>query len=644
MANKNKTANRNGMALLVTIIKDYIKNHKIGVAVAFFCILLNSLGTIIAPLMLQDVTNQIVNGISLNSPGVGPTVEAAKAAIVKDVIILVSAYGLALIGSFTYGQIMAVTGQKYMFELRQKVFNHMEDLPIKFFDSHDKGDIMSVYTNDIDTIRQLIIQSLPTVLICFFSFISILVIMLKSSVILFGVVILGAVAMVLVSNKIGGHSSKNFIAQQKAIGAQEGYIEEMMSGLKVIKSFCHEEESKVNFDRLNGELAQVSTAANRYANILMPILGNIGNILYVMVALVGTVLFVTKGPNLTLTGIDVISVGVVVSFLPMVKQFTNSVAEMANQINSVAMAIGGSARIDAIMREEPEVDAGYVTLVRGRKTAAGAIEECPPEAATLWAWKHPHQESGQVTYTELKGDIRMYDVDFGYEPDKIVLHDVTLYAEPGQKVAFVGATGAGKTTITNLINRFYDIADGKIRYDGININKICKKDLRRSLAMVLQDTNLFTGTILENIRYGRLDATDEECIAAAKLANADSFIERLPHGYHTRLKSDGSNLSQGQRQLLSIARAAVSGAPVMILDEATSSIDTRTESIVTAAMDNLMHGRTTFVIAHRLSTIQNSDVIMVLDHGRIIERGSHEQLIAEGGVYYQLYTGAFELE
>lgn len=631
--------NKNSLSLLLIVLKDYLKKHKVGFIFAFICILLNSVGTIMAPLMLKDITNIITENAGLGAEKIA----AAKSAIGQDLIVLICFYVIALIGGFTYGQIMAVTGQTYMFELRCKVFTHMQDLPIKYFDTHDKGDIMSVYTNDIDTIRQFIIQSLPSLLICFFQFISIVVIMITSSLYLFLIVICGAIVMVFSAKHIGGTSSKNFIQMQKNIGTHEGYIEEMMNGLKVVKSFCHEEESKKDFDKINNSLCAVSTKANRYANILMPVMGNIGNFLYVLVALIGTILYVTNTPNLTLTGLNQIQIGVIVSFLPMVKQFTNAVAEMSNQINSIAMAVGGSARIYAIMQEPKEVDDGYVKLCRGKKDADGNIVECDKNEATLWAWKYPHQD-GQISYVELKGDVRMFDVDFGYDPNKIVLHDVSLYAEPGQKVAFVGATGAGKTTITNLLNRFYDIADGKIRYDGININKISKKDLRQSLAMVLQDTNLFTGTILDNIRYGRLDATDEECIEAAKLANADSFITRLPNGYNTMLKSDGANLSQGQRQLLSIARAAVSGAPAMILDEATSSIDTRTESLVTAAMDNLMKGRTTFVIAHRLSTIRNADVIMVLDHGRIIERGTHDQLLAKKGMYYQLYTGAFELE
>lgn len=631
--------NKNSLSLLLIVLKDYLKKHKVGFIFAFICILLNSVGTIMAPLMLKDLTNIITENAGLGAEKIA----VAKSAIGQDLIVLICSYVIALIGGITYGQIMAVTGQTYMFELRCKVFTHMQDLPIKYFDTHDKGDIMSVYTNDIDTIRQFIIQSLPSLLICFFQFISIVVIMITSSLYLFLIVICGAIVMVFSAKHIGGTSSKNFIQMQKNIGTHEGYIEEMMNGLKVVKSFCHEEESKKDFDKINNSLCAVSTKANRYANILMPVMGNIGNFLYVLVALIGTILYVTNTPNLTLTGLNQIQIGVIVSFLPMVKQFTNAVAEMSNQINSIAMAVGGSARIYAIMQEPKEVDDGYVKLCRGKKDTDGNIVECDKNEATLWAWKYPHQD-GQISYVELKGDVRMFDVDFGYDPNKIVLHDVSLYAEPGQKVAFVGATGAGKTTITNLLNRFYDIADGKIRYDGININKISKKDLRQSLAMVLQDTNLFTGTILDNIRYGRLDATDEECIEAAKLANADSFITRLPNGYNTMLKSDGANLSQGQRQLLSIARAAVSGAAAMILDEATSSIDTRTESLVTAAMDNLMKGRTTFVIAHRLSTIRNADVIMVLDHGRIIERGTHDQLLAKKGMYYQLYTGAFELE
>ena len=451
--------------------------------------------------------------------------------------------------------------------------------------------------------------------------------------------------MFIVTYKVGGKSSKNFVAQQRVLGKEEGYVEETMNGLKVIKSFNHEEQGEADFDVIVRNLQDVSTKANSYANTMMPILGNIGNILYVVIAIVGTLLYIGHVKNPTLSGSYAeITVGIVVSFLPMVKQMTNNASQMANQVNSVGLAYGGCERVCQLMDETSEVDDGYVTLVRAKYDEQGNIVEATRQNQTIWAWKHPHTADGTITYTLLEGDIRMFDVDFAYNPNKVVLHDITLYAKPGQKVAFVGSTGAGKTTITNLLNRFYDIADGKIRYDGININKIKKSSLRGSLGMVLQDTNLFTGTIMDNIRYGRLDATDEECIAAAKLANADSFITRLPNGYQTMLTNDGGNLSQGQRQLLSIARAAVNDAPVLILDEATSSIDTRTEAIVTKGMDNLMNGRTVFVIAHRLSTIQNSDVIMVLDHGKIIERGTHDQLIDMKGTYYQLYTGAFELE
>ena len=642
MANKvENVKNTKKRPAILRIIFDFISTNKILFTCAIICILFTSVGNIAAPLTLQIIVNRLSEWIMGGAIG-------DKTQLIADtttnVLILVGCYCISVLAGLTYSQIMAIIGQGYMNTLRKKIFSHMEDLPVKYFDINDKGDIMSVYLNDVDTVRQLLINSIPEILICTCTFITAFFIMLFSSVWLTLFVIAAAVVMIIASRHIGGHSSRNFIAQQDVIGKEEGYVEEMMNGLKVIKSFCHEEESIQGFDKINSNLNKVSTKANSYANILMPVMGNIGNILYVIVAFVGTVLFLTNSINITLTEVNTISIGVIVSFLPLVRQFTSTTAQVSNQINTIALAIGGSKRICALLDEEKEVDEGYVKLVRGKRDENGNIVECDPKEATLWAWKHPHAADKSVTYRELKGDIRMFDVDFGYVPNKIVLHNVTLYAEPGQKVAFVGATGAGKTTITNLINRFYDIADGKIRYDGININKICKKDLRESLGMVLQDTNLFTGTIMDNIRYGKLDATDEECIAAAKLANADSFIERLPEGYNTVLHNDGSNLSQGQRQLLSIARAAVHNAPVMILDEATSSIDTRTEAIVTKGMDNLMKGRTVFVIAHRLSTIQNSDVIMVLDHGVIIERGSHEDLIAKKGMYYQLYTGAFELE
>lgn len=627
---------------ILRIIFDFIGSHKLGFIIALFCILCTVVGNIAAPLTLQKVVNTLTEWIR-NGCLKSETEEVSKT-ILNSVYLLIGCYTVSSLAGMGYSEIMAYTGQSYMNKLRKKLFSHMQDLPVKYFDVNNKGDIMSVYINDVDTIRQLLINSIPEILICTCTFLTAFFVMLSSSIWLTLIVLVGAVIMFFASKHIAGTSSKNYIAQQDVIGKSEGYVEEMMHGLKVIKSFCHEEESNEGFKVINKKLQDVSYKANSYANILMPVLGNIGNFLYVIVALVGTILFLTNATNVSFKGLDLISVGVIVSFLPLVRQFTNTTAQVANQVNIIALAVGGSKRIIDILDQEKEVDDGYVTLVRGKYDANGNIIECDPKEATLWAWKHPHSATQDVTYTLLKGDIRMFDVDFGYNPDKIVLHNVTLYAEPGQKVAFVGATGAGKTTITNLLNRFYDIADGKIRYDGININKISKKDLRKSLGMVLQDTNLFTGTIMDNIRYGKLDATDEECINAAKLANAHGFIERLPQGYNTVLHNDGSNLSQGQRQLLSIARAAVHDAPVMILDEATSSIDTRTEAIVTEGMDNLMKGRTVFVIAHRLSTIQNSDVIMVLDHGKIIERGSHEELIERKGVYYQLYTGSFELE
>ena len=555
--------------------------------------------------------------------------------------LMIGFYALGVITTFIYSQLMAVVTQGFLDKMRQNMFGSMQSLPIKYFDTHTHGDIMSYYTNDIDTLRQLISQSIPQLLTSFLTIVALLCYMLFLSVWMTLVVFLGVFAMTMVTKKIGGNSARYFVKQQKAIGVVEGYIEEMMNGQKVVQVFCHEEESKKDFDKINEQLFKDAESANIFANILMPIMGNIGNILYVLIAFIGGILIIAKAPNLSLSG-QAISVAVVVPFLNMTRQFTMSISQVSQQINSVVMAMAGTERIFELMDEKPEADDGYVTLVNANIDENGNITESEKRTG-VWAWRHPHHD-GSVTYTRLMGDVRLFDVDFGYVPDKIVLHNIDIFAEPGQKIAFVGATGAGKTTITNLINRFYDIADGKIKYDGININKIKKADLRRSLGIVLQDVNLFTGTVMDNIRYGRLDATDEECIAAAKLANAHGFIEMLPEGYNTVLKGDGSGLSQGQRQLISIARAAVADPPVMILDEATSSIDTRTEVIVQKGMDRLMQGRTVFVIAHRLSTVQNSDVIMVLDHGRIIERGSHKKLIEEKGKYYQLYTGAFELE
>jgi ATP-binding cassette subfamily B protein len=505
---------------------------------------------------------------------------------------------------------------------------------------------MSHYTNDIDTIRQLVSESIPSCFMAGLTLISPLFIMLYFSVWMTLVVLCAVVAMSFVTKVVGGNSAKYFIRQQVSLGKEEGFIEEMINGQKVVKVFCHEEASNRDFDRLNEQLCADATKANIFANTLMPIMGNIGNIFYVLVAFIGSLLIIFDAPDVSLHalfGIEMPMITIVVTFLGMTRQFVQNVSQVSQQINAVAMALAGAERIFALMDEEPEVDEGYVTLVNVREEADGSLVECE-ERTGKWAWKHPHEADGTVTYTPLRGDVRMSEVDFGYVPEKIVLHDVSLYAEPGQKVAFVGATGAGKTTITNLINRFYDIDDGKIRYDGININKIKKSDLRRSLGIVLQETNLFTGTVMDNIRYGRLDASKEDCIKAAKLAGADDFITRLPEGYNTMLTNNGANLSQGQRQLIAIARAAVADPPVMILDEATSSIDTRTEAIVQRGMDALMKGRTVFVIAHRLSTVRNSDVIMVLEKGVIIERGNHEKLIEEKGKYYQLYTGAFELE
>ncbi|MCD8107124.1 MAG: ABC transporter ATP-binding protein/permease [Oscillospiraceae bacterium] len=562
--------------------------------------------------------------------------------VISLVAILATFYILSLIADIVYTQLMAVITQGTLAKLREKMFANMEKLPIKYFDRNDHGDIMSHYTNDIDTLRQMISQSLPQILMSAVSVITLACIMLYYSIPMTIVVVLGVVVMTIITRKIGGGSSKYFVRQQQALGKVEGFAEEIMNGQKVVKVFCHEEESQADFDRLNEALYEDSTRANKYANTLGPILNNIGNILYVIVAFAGGVFLLYNVPNPSISG-AAISISIVVPFLNMTKQFTGNISQVSNQLNSVIMGMAGTQRIFDLLDEVPEVDDGYVTLVNAKENPDGSITECE-ERTGLWAWKHPHTADGSVSYRALKGDVRLYDVDFEYEEGKPVLHNISLYAKPGQKVAFVGATGAGKTTITNLLNRFYDIADGKIRYDDININKISKADLRHSLGMVLQDTNLFTGTVMDNIRYGRLDASDEECVAAAELAGASDFIERLPNGYNTMLTENGSNLSQGQRQLLSIARVAVADPPVMILDEATSSIDTRTEQIVQKGMDALMIGRTVFVIAHRLSTVKNSDVIIVLDHGRIIERGSHDELIAAKGQYYQLYTGAFELE
>lgn len=625
----------------------FAQNKKLLTAIVV-CIVISSITGVASSFFLKHLLGIINEGLSYVSTGLtgSEAFDKVLPSLITIFIVMGSVYLVNVICSFVYTRLGAILTQKFLHQTRTSIFNKMQSLPISYFDSHKTGDLMSVYTNDTDALRQLVSQSIPQLLSSSISIITLLVLMTSYSIWLSLVIFAGVFVMFRVTRSIGGRSAKYFIKQQQSLGREEGFIEEMMQGGKVIKVFCHEDQSKADFDEKNEELCEMATKANTFANILMPIMGNLGNILYIFVAFVGGVLAMLNVPNLSITGLNYGTIEfiiVIMAFLPVSRQFTGNVAQSSQQINSIVMGLAGASRIFDILDQTSETDNGYVTLVHCTVDDNGNISETE-ERTGLWAWKHPHKADGTITYTPLKGDIQMFNVDFGYVPEKIVLHDVSLYAHPGQHIAFVGATGAGKTTITNLINRFYDIADGKIRYDGININKIKKADLRRSLGIVLQDTNLFTGTVMENIRYGRLDATDEECIAAAKLAYADDFITRLPQGYNTMLTADGGNLSQGQRQLLSIARAAVKDAPVMILDEATSSIDTRTERLVQKGTDRLMEGRTVFVIAHRLSTVQNSDVIMVLEQGVIIERGTHDALIDEKGKYYQLYTGAFELE
>lgn len=611
--------------------------NKVLFGLVIVCILISTVANVAGSMFLRILIDDYIEPLLL-------TDNPAFDGLVHAIFTMACVYAAGVACTFTYNWLMAGISQGVQKRIRDEMFAHMQSLPIRYFDTHTFGDVMSHYTNDIDTLRQMVSQSFPQLLSSCMTIVLVFCAMLYTSVYLTLFILVTITCLVAVSKKIGGKSASYFIRQQKSLGDVNGYIEEMINGQKVIKVFCHEEAAKEEFDKKNEELCRNASSANTFANILGPISMNLGNLQYVLLAVFGGLLAVSGAGGITL--------GTIASFLQLSRSFTMPINQMSMQLNAIIMALAGAERIFKLTDEEPEVDNGYVTLARIRiKDQAKELPEQIPaelveettERDGIWAWKHPH-ETGTLTYTKLKGDVRFFDVDFGYEEGKTVLHNVTLYAKPGQKLAFVGATGAGKTTITNLINRFYDIADGKIRYDNININKIKKADLRRSLGIVLQDTCLFTGTVMENIRYGRLDATDEEVRHAAKLANADDFIRRLPHGYDTVLAGNGASLSQGQRQLLSIARAAVADPPVMILDEATSSIDTRTEFIVQRGMDSLMKGRTVFVIAHRLSTVKNSNAIMVLEHGRVIERGDHEQLIAGRGKYYQLYTGAFELE
>lgn len=622
MKKQNNTIKGQGKVFM-RVMGYMLKNYRFSFLCVLVCILGTALATLRGTMFMQSlIDDYIIPLTKAQQPDFNP--------LAHVLIRMVGVYAVGIICAYAYNRIMVNICQGTMRNLRRDLFTHMESLPIRYFDTHIHGDIMSVYTNDVDTLRQLISQSIPQIINSVVTLVTTFVTMIVLSIPLTVVAVIMVGIMLFTASRIGSKSSVYFRKQQKQLGAVNGYIEEMMEGQKVVKVFCHEEKALEQFRKINQELRESANQAQKFSNIMMPVNANIGNISYVLCAIVGAALALGSHSGLTL--------GTLVSFLNLNKNFTQPVTQISQQMNSIIMALAGAERVFGLLDEKPEADDGYVELVNVKENADGTLTETA-EHTGLWAWKHPHQADGMVSYTKLEGDITFHDVDFGYDDDKIVLHNIKLYATPGQKIAFVGSTGAGKTTITNLINRFYDIQDGKIRYDNININKIRKADLRHSLGMVLQDTHLFTGTVMDNIRYGRLDATDEECIAAAKLANAHGFVKRLPDGYQTMLTGDGANLSQGQRQLLAIARAAVADPPVLILDEATSSIDTRTETLVQEGMDRLMKGRTTFVIAHRLSTVKNSDCIMVLEKGRIIERGTHNQLIEEKGRYYQLYTG-----
>ena len=622
---------------LIRLLKYVWHLHKARLLLVGVCLILASISSVIASTFLAKLIDTVV------VPGIELGMNAVYEDLIRIILTMAFFYMTGMLATAINGQLMASVGQGTIKGLRDDMFKNMETLPIRYFDSHSHGEIMSTYTNDVDTIRQLVGQSIPNMFQSLLSIGAIYFTMLRYSIWLALVVALVIYVMSLITKRFGGRSAKYMRLQQKSLAEEEGFIEEMMEGMKVVKVFNHEEAAKKDFDVLNQKLFEDAQSANKNANALMPILANVGNLQYVFLAIVGGLMVSSKVQNISLSGTTTLSVGTIVSFLSLSRQLSQTISQISMQVSMVAQALAGSDRVFELIDQKSEEDDGYVMLVNAKRDENGEIRETKEET-NLWAWKHYHKADNTTTYKELKGDIEMVNVDFAYNPNKQVLYDVSLYAKPGQKIAFVGATGAGKTTITNLINRFYDIPDGKIRYDGININKIKKADLRRSLGMVLQDVNLFTGTVMDNIRYGKLNATDAECIEAAKLANAHDFITRLPKGYDTILTGNGSQLSQGQRQLISIARAAVANPPVMILDEATSSIDTRTEALVQKGMDNLMKGRTVFVIAHRLSTVRNSDAIMVLDHGHIIERGTHTQLLQQKGTYYQLYTGAFELE